>query len=451
MTWLNPWAWLGLGMLALPVLVHLLARRRAPLRLFPTLRFLEPTPPSAVRRMRLDDPLLLALRLLVLGMAVTALAGPLRSGPPRAGGTVPVLRVVLVDTAGLGGAMAPAGESALDAARRAAAAWSEPDGGGTAAPPPASGTRVLELHHLPEALAGAGAWLETQAGLREVVVVSSFFPGSLQTPDLAGVPPGVGVRLRRVEVERVAPPHPRSLRVGGGMEVTARVEGEEAVWRFAPASAGVSPGGMRILHGPEEEGRVGMALEAVAMAVGLPAEGVDPRMGAEVEVPPSPGVAGGMAPQAPDAGPVALVLPGHPARDALEGGSRPPDRPWMAHRLADLHREGALDTGVIPGAVGLEGEDHLLLFLDDGDPARVAGLLSALARSGRGLPPPPAPRSAGDEAPTLPPDREPSTGSAAPHPDPGGPSEARWFWAAVLLLLLGEGAARRRMAGGAGP
>ena len=68
-----PAALLGLGLLALPILVHMLVRDRAPLVRLPTLRFLQGEPPVALRRSRPDEPLLLALRLLILVVAVVAL------------------------------------------------------------------------------------------------------------------------------------------------------------------------------------------------------------------------------------------------------------------------------------------------------------------------------------------------------------------------------------------
>ena len=76
MIWQNPWAWAGLGFLALPVLIHLLGRGQAPRRVFPTLRFLPPSRSLPTKRRRIRDPLLLAVRLGILTAAVVALAQP---------------------------------------------------------------------------------------------------------------------------------------------------------------------------------------------------------------------------------------------------------------------------------------------------------------------------------------------------------------------------------------
>jgi hypothetical protein len=93
-------AFLLAGALAalVPLAVHLIRRRppsRAPL---PTARFLSPDPRTSVRIGRLTDPLLLALRMLLLVLAAAAFARPVWR--PAARGTA---SVVLLDR---GGAMA---------------------------------------------------------------------------------------------------------------------------------------------------------------------------------------------------------------------------------------------------------------------------------------------------------------------------------------------------------
>lgn len=97
MAWLQPWAWLGLGALVVPVLVHLLSRRPARTEPFPSLRFLAATPLRPTRRTRLSDWPLLLVRLLILLAAVMALAQPVRRAAlaPAVGA---VSRVRLVDT-----------------------------------------------------------------------------------------------------------------------------------------------------------------------------------------------------------------------------------------------------------------------------------------------------------------------------------------------------------------
>lgn len=97
MRWLQPWAWLGLGALIVPVLVHLLSKRPARTEAFPSLRFLAQSPLRSTRRTRISDWPLLLVRLATLLAAVAALAQPTRQAAVSAGaGSGSRLR--LVDT-----------------------------------------------------------------------------------------------------------------------------------------------------------------------------------------------------------------------------------------------------------------------------------------------------------------------------------------------------------------
>lgn len=97
MSWLQPWAWLGLGALVVPVLVHLLSKRPARTEAFPSLRFLVQSPLRPTRRTRISDWPLLLVRLAVLLCAVIALAQPTRRAAAVAGDGVGS-RIRLVDT-----------------------------------------------------------------------------------------------------------------------------------------------------------------------------------------------------------------------------------------------------------------------------------------------------------------------------------------------------------------
>src|SRR6185503_10274452 len=98
MSWGNAWAFAGMLLLALPVLIHLLARRTAKLQRFPTLRFLGTSRLLPRWNPRLTDPLLLALRVLIIAAAVVALAQPAFSPRADAGSPESVTRAVIVDT-----------------------------------------------------------------------------------------------------------------------------------------------------------------------------------------------------------------------------------------------------------------------------------------------------------------------------------------------------------------
>jgi hypothetical protein len=54
MTWANPLAFLGLVLAGIPVLIHLLTRRRTVAQPFPTLRFIPPSSVVTSRRHRLS-------------------------------------------------------------------------------------------------------------------------------------------------------------------------------------------------------------------------------------------------------------------------------------------------------------------------------------------------------------------------------------------------------------
>lgn len=94
---LAPWFLAGLGLLALPVYLHLLRRSRPDSKQFSSLMFFEPGRQAELRRRRLDYLALLAARLLLLALIIFAFAQPvIRSSAVIAG--APPLRLVAVDT-----------------------------------------------------------------------------------------------------------------------------------------------------------------------------------------------------------------------------------------------------------------------------------------------------------------------------------------------------------------
>ncbi|HEX7238967.1 MAG TPA: BatA domain-containing protein, partial [Longimicrobiaceae bacterium] len=142
------------GLLAslVPLALHLIARRPPERAALPTARFLAPDPRTSVRvRRRPTDPLLLALRILLLALLGAAAAGP--AWIPRQVGTA---ELVLLDRgAGMRG---EPWRAAVDAARRALL---DPEAGtrgelvlfDTAAVPVARGRLSPALF---DSLAGAG-------------------------------------------------------------------------------------------------------------------------------------------------------------------------------------------------------------------------------------------------------------------------------------------------------
>ena len=76
MGFVAPLVLIGLGALALPVLIHLIQRERKRVVEFPSLMFLRKIPYQSVRRRRIRDVLLLMMRLAALAMIVLAFARP---------------------------------------------------------------------------------------------------------------------------------------------------------------------------------------------------------------------------------------------------------------------------------------------------------------------------------------------------------------------------------------
>jgi Ca-activated chloride channel family protein len=73
---LHPWALAGLAAVAIPLLLHLLARREPPTVIFPAVRYLITTTREHQRRLKLQHLLLLLLRTLLLAALILAAAGP---------------------------------------------------------------------------------------------------------------------------------------------------------------------------------------------------------------------------------------------------------------------------------------------------------------------------------------------------------------------------------------
>ncbi|MEX0771008.1 MAG: VWA domain-containing protein [Balneolaceae bacterium] len=86
MSFLNPFLLLGLAAIAVPLLIHLINFRKPKKVRFSTLAFFESLKTSALRRIRIKQWLLLALRVLAVLMLVLALARPFL--PSEFGGTV---------------------------------------------------------------------------------------------------------------------------------------------------------------------------------------------------------------------------------------------------------------------------------------------------------------------------------------------------------------------------
>ena len=123
MQFLSPWMLGGLAALALPVIIHLMQRKRVVQIPFSTLRFLRLVQSKTARRSRVENLLLLILRCLVFALLVLAAARPVVS--PKAanwwGGSVPRTIVLVIDNS-LSMNYRTSDHTRLDAARQQALA-----------------------------------------------------------------------------------------------------------------------------------------------------------------------------------------------------------------------------------------------------------------------------------------------------------------------------------------
>ncbi len=445
MTWRNPWAWLGLATLVLPVLVHLFSRREPRVEPFPSLRFVPASPLRPTPRTRLADPWLLALRLLLLATAVAALAQPSRddASAARAVAASRLARAIVVDTSGA----APRADADL----RAAPDRPSAEGADRAAASPATVTALADsadTHVLirtadpAAALEGAVAWLATQDARRELVLVSTFRRGTLDSAALAAVPAEVGLRFvpRDAGADTGAPVVAWTARRDDAvLSVEARADSDRtlATWRRVGRDVGAGAG-----DDPALVVRAGAADSAAVAAA----------RGAALATRP-------VALATPSRAPLAIVhdtAPAAPARDQ-------PLAPWMSEALVRLARDPLLAERAADGAssrlVAARRGDTLLLRtpVPSGDPQLAALAAAALAARDAALGAAPdhgamepariAPAQlAAWSRPPAAEVRPPATTADDPLV---GPSGARWGWLAVLALLGVEALARRRSAAAA--
>jgi len=115
---LNPLFLFGLGAAAIPILIHLFTRRRPREVPFPSLEFLAEVHQSEIRRLKLKQWLLLALRTLAIVCLALAMARPALRGSTGANAGAASTLVALVDVSGSMGAIAADGRPLEAGARR---------------------------------------------------------------------------------------------------------------------------------------------------------------------------------------------------------------------------------------------------------------------------------------------------------------------------------------------
>lgn len=171
-SWITPAALIGLALAALPIAVHLLARQRARVLAYPSLRFLRETQLAAWRRRSVQDAALLICRIAIIAIAAVALAGPVLDTAARTASHAnrTSRAIVTIDSSD---------QSAI--ARAADGAFAS-----------ATFTRAI----VADALADAARWVDRRPpSAREIVVIGDLRRGAIDDSDLASVPPQIGLRF----------------------------------------------------------------------------------------------------------------------------------------------------------------------------------------------------------------------------------------------------------------
>ncbi len=260
MIWQSPWSALGLATLLLPILIHLLGRGRARVHRFPTLRFIDASRLLPTRRTRLHDLVLLAVRLAILLATVAALAQPLWRATARTRTRAQSLaRVIVVDTSASMNRLSRDGLSARTAARTEATRL--------AADTPVN--VIIETADPGAVLSGATAWLARQNVREELVLISDFQRGTIDSAALAALPVDVGVRLVRIDVADAAPIvlHSRVGDANVATQVATEDDRTDVTWSSQPVAPAF--GGLLLFSARADSTKLRAASDA-ALAIGAP-------------------------------------------------------------------------------------------------------------------------------------------------------------------------------------
>jgi hypothetical protein len=387
--WLQPLAWWGLGLVALPILIHLLARHRSRRVLFPSLKFLPVEPMAALRRRVVTDWPLLVVRVLIVAAAVAALASPVVvSSARRAAWDRRVARAMVVTS--------PAtDENRAIASEEARASYASAEFGAAA---------------VPDAVREARLWLAKQApAAREIVVVGDLREGMLSEHDLTSIPSSVGLRF---------------------LPVVAADDSRRSQWRAVadspeetPTTYGVSvtPDVSRTLVRHERES--GTAVERIRVEAG-PAD--QPYADAVLRAVLREGVMLGSTTDRM----VTIAFEG--ASLARRNDLNAPTAAWM---LATLEQTPSVRGGESDGALIVL---PTVSVRDARAPRLVAEVLRTAFAESRAALEPRRVSAATLAAWSRPP------GPSPPDAVPADEGDRRWFWGGALLLLALEHVMRRR-------
>ena len=393
MSFAAPLALIGLIAVALPIGIHLFSRHRARRQFFPTLRFIPISPILPRRRIELTDAVLLAVRIGIIALAAIALAQP-RFRNQSSPSTSRISRLIIVDTSRSMQRHTASGERAVDSAMKAAGALA------TLGAP-----SLIVQTAIPGAiLSGAADWLRAQAGERELVIVSDFQQGVVDSAELDVAQLDAGVRLIRIPV--VDSTDQASATISGRfVRMRVRPGLSTATWGAASFPGAAQPSAIIYMEGAQ-----------------TPSGGLRPIRGAWMA----------------RAGQRVHDNPALRAASAISSSRISPPVDTAATVVAT----DSVGRPLIVASSASSAADHLefRIFADSGSIAAVA-LTAALSASLDAA----APIEELDPI-FIAPDRlqrwqRPPVGHAVPSPDASG---GRWLWTGALLLLLLEWLLRRR-------
>ena len=247
--WTAPAALIGLAAVALPIVVHLLARQNIRTLPYPSLRFLRQTQLAAFRRRAIEDAALLLCRVAIIAMAALALAGPVFQTPSRQAQYAGRVSRAIVAREG-------ASRDAIDR---------ETDG--------AFRSTIIAQLTMADAFADAARWFDEQPpSAREIVIVGALRRGVLRDVDIDTLDRDIGLRFVPVTVDVPAEMNvPTVTRRNGGLvainrQVRAAVDTTEVT---DGAVSAVSPDLIRIIARPGDAALAEAAL-AAALDAGIP-------------------------------------------------------------------------------------------------------------------------------------------------------------------------------------
>jgi len=438
MVWLLPAALAGLVLLAGPLALHLLTRHRARQIPFPSLRFVRASTTAAARLRRPTDVWLLILRIAAVACAVAACAQPLVvTGWRLTAWNARIARVIVIDGSPSMRQPDAAGRVPADLAVEIARAEE------------GSAVRSAQIvtGDLRDGLTRAARTFDTMPpAQREIVVISDFQSGSIDSHALAAIPTDIGLRFVRAGTSPLrrewVGPAIDGWR-GDRWQAAAAVDATSTSTSWTRISGSAPVPGLTIVASTGEESDTQSALRA-AMGFGVRSVPLQPAVTIAFN---------GAAPPAsvatarqPRSQPVARLILSLRSSALLKDAARTQPTPTRDLRVSSPWQEVVRDPAGRPLVATAEADGQLLIRTSANVKSTLgAAIIRSVLVSATDAPVPDLeviqiPDAQLDK---LRRDPGPVTRQAWPRVDR---TDARWFWGAALLLLLVEGWVRGRAA-----